>query len=164
MTTTNPPSVYSPLVLQRLVFSPPGGAGASSCSASGFLPNPTSPSAAPGGHQAPTGDPSSGSVSVIGIIPGNWKALVLLAEAHAGIAPAEEGKRSPSDPAERWRLALQEITRWQEDCVAQPALGNDGSDGKLSQPSANVRQASSVPCTEHGCLQPAVHHCSSCFD
>ena len=90
MMTTNPPSAYSPLVPQQLVFSPPGGAGASSGSASGFPPNPASPSAAPGGHQAPTGDPSSGIGSVSGIIPDNWKALVVLAEAQAGIAPADD--------------------------------------------------------------------------
>ena len=62
-----------------------------------------------------------------------------------------------------WQLSLW-IAKLQEDRVAQPAWQKDGSDGKLSQPSANVRQNYSAACTEHGCLQPAVHHCSSCFD
>ena len=90
MNTANPPSAHSLLVPQQLVFSPPGGARTSSGSASGFPPSPTGPAVALGGQHAPAGDPSSGIGSMSDMVPDNWRALILLADSQAGIAPAED--------------------------------------------------------------------------
>ena len=55
----------------------------------------------------------------------------------------------------QWQLSL-----W----IAKLRAATMAGCGTWPEPSANVREVSSAPCTEHGCLRPAVHHCSSCFD